>query len=498
MKGTWHTALGYVAKPVGVVGIAAIAVTLWLSGLPRDLGVDIGTWVDDAEAQQAQGQNPQIGGAGKGGRPEGGSPGTDQRGVRGGQPGVTLEDEVFRGGKRAVDPAAEEADEDSDRPDWAGGNPDLNPHRPTDVGRPEDPGQQPTDPGGGKPGDSGKPELVKGDEYGDLFVYVRDPVTGAPILTIENDVNGNEACDTDDTCYYQVYVCEDEECTETRIERLYLVWDEGSEKWAAELPDGVTSLEVEFGRASSVRAPDRVTDHALDEVVKKLDEAATYDADGNITALNVTVDDAGRLVINGATVDSPLENAALYIALLEDEDNPLQPFVEKLLETLNVSKLDLAASALAGSADKTGDITVDFVIYQNAIIDVTNSEFTLVPEDGVPNNGDQTITFEYFDYSDVTYDRTKYDYEVSYYYTPDGGTTVIQSNVNLMDYLDTTNSVDVSSLDGATLFTVQSDDALEIIELMHTQIHDGPLPGDTIVGTTPMPPDLPGVPLVVE
>lgn len=476
MKRTWQTALGYVAKPVGGIGIAAIAVTLWLSGVPRDLGVDI-TLIDDVEAQQARGENPQQGGAGKAGGPAGGGPGgAGQHG--GGQPGTALEDQVFRG-KKAVEPAAEEDDSDSDRPDWAGGNPDLNPHRPSGVGRPEDPGQQPTDPGGGKPGDSGKPALVKGDEYGDLFVYVRDPVTGAPILTIEDDQDGDGNCDVGETCYYQVYVCEDPECTEIRIEKLNLVWDDGSEKWAAELPEGLTSLEVDFGRASSVRAPDRVTDHALEEVVKKLDAAASYDAEGNIIALNVTMDEAGRLVIADATVDSPLENSAIYIALLESDENALDPFVDKLLDTLNVSKLDLAASALAGSADKTGDITEDFVVYQNAIVDTVNSQTIIVADDS-QTPGDQTITFDYYDYSGVAYDRTNYDHEVSYYYTPDEGATVLQSTVNLMDFLNLTNEVaDIGTLDGLSLFSLQSDDSLQIIELIHTQIHDGLLPGDT-------------------
>lgn len=478
MKRTWQTMLGYVAKPVGVLGVVAIAITLGLAGTSRDIGVDLNI-IDDAEAQQAHGENAQKRGAGKGAQPGVGRSGSGQSG--GGQGGVTLEDQVFRG-NNVVEPTAEEPDDDSDRPEWAGGNPDLNPHRPVGGGQPEDPGNQPADPGGGKPGDSGKPVFVKGDEYGDLYVYVRDPVTGEPILTIEND-DGDGNCDVGETCYYEVYVCEDEGCTSTRIERLDLVWDDGSEKWTAELPEGVTSLEVDFGRASSVRAPDRVTDHALDEVVAKLEDAATYDADGNIIALNVTTDDAGRLVINDATVDSPLENASIYIALLQPDENALDPYVDKLLETLNVTELDLAASALAGSADKTGEITNDFVIYQNMIVDTVNTQITIVEDTEVP--GDQTITFDYYDYSGIAYDRSTYDYEVSYYYTPDGGATVLTSTVNLMDYLNLTSDVDPAALDGISLFSVQSDDSLQLIELIHTQIHDGTLPGDTSSAATP-------------
>lgn len=69
------------------------------------------------------------------------------------------------------------ADEDSDRPDWAQGNNDLNPHSK----------------GGGQPGDAGD---MKGDLYGDLYVILRDldagdgdeDINGEPEL----DENGNE------------------------------------------------------------------------------------------------------------------------------------------------------------------------------------------------------------------------------------------------------------------------------------------------------------------
>lgn len=55
-------------------------------------------------------------------------------------------------------------DDDSDRPAWAGGNPELNPH----AGA-----------GGGKPVGAGS---KKGDLYGDLIMLLRNPVSGEAII----------------------------------------------------------------------------------------------------------------------------------------------------------------------------------------------------------------------------------------------------------------------------------------------------------------------------
>ena len=55
---------------------------------------------------------------------------------------------------RPAAPATQEADEDSDRPEWAGGNPDLNDHAGAGTGNPS----------------SG---TTKGDVYGDIVRTVR-------------------------------------------------------------------------------------------------------------------------------------------------------------------------------------------------------------------------------------------------------------------------------------------------------------------------------------
>ena len=354
--------------------------------LDRESGLDapgaVQLAASDTGQKRQQGAGQQGGDSGAGGY---GAGGAAAGGSRGG-----VEDYIFRGGGgRRVIIILE--DDDSDRPDWAGGNTDLNPNRGT---------PNPT------------PGVTKGDDYGDLIVVVRDPVTGAPVL-----VDGE----------YQVCVTPD--CSQ-----VVLTVD-------GEVPEGVTPIEVDFGRASVARAPDRVIDHSLDEVLDRL-----------ATATTVTTDEAGRLVIDGATVDSPLENLAMYIALMTS-DPKLTP---EILAKLPGDVLDLAASMLAGGADKTGTISLDFLVYENVIM-------------GVVDSG------EFYDFSSFAYDRSDYDVSYDYFYTVDG-INVLSATVNLQDYLEATQPT-VDGLSGASLFAVAADDSLEAIELIHTQIHDGVLPG---------------------
>ena len=128
------------------------------------------------------------------------------------------------GGQKGIGRVLEDEDggDDSDRPAWAG--------QPGGEGRPG---------GGGNP----NPGATKGDEYGDLIVLARDPVTGLPIV----DENG------------QYLVCLDVACTST------VPTVDG------EVPAGVTPVEVDFGRAAVARSPDRVADKALDDALAKVD-----------------------------------------------------------------------------------------------------------------------------------------------------------------------------------------------------------------------------------
>ena len=348
-----------------------------------------------SDVQAAQGTGSQQGGQGgmRGGQGQQGAGGQSTQGGQGGKSGM---DRILEA----------EDDSDSDRPDWAGGDKELNPHR-----------------GEGNPA----PGDMKGDEYGDLWVYVRDEITGLPV-TVD--------CDSG-TCY-QVVVCTDADCTTTELFEL-------STDPEAELPAGVVAAEVDLGRLNLGRAPTTVLEHAEDEALSKIT------ADG----VTLSLDPAGRIMVDGVTIDSPLENLALYIAVISGDQTVLSALEPLLAES---SALEIAAALLGGSADKTGEITNDVVFYSNVI-------YNLVP------GGE-----DYVDYSAMTYDRSIYNTVVDYHYYDTDGVTVLNATVNLKDYLEATQPA-LPEEGGITLFTVASDDSLEVVELIHTQVHETLLPG---------------------
>jgi hypothetical protein len=127
------------------------------------------------------------------------------------------------------------------------------------------------------------------------------------------------------------------------------------------------------------------------------------------------------------------------------------PAVLAALDSLPGDPLVLAPALLGAAADKTGEISVDLVYYSNQIYDIVQGA-------------------QVYDYVDFLYDRSIYDQEVTYnYYTDDGA--ILTSSINLKAYLDATQP----TLDGAlgiSLFSIAADDALEIVEFVHTQIQE--------------------------
>ncbi len=370
------------------VAVSLLAAPLFVTGT-FTAGVAQAGVISDANAAPDSGQGQKGAGAG-------GGQGQQGAGGAGGQAG--------QGGKKGIDKVLE-GDDDSDRPAWAGGNTAENPH---------------SGGGGGKPDSAG---TMKGDDYGDLIVLMRDPITGEPLT----DANG------------ELLICLDVACTST------VPTVDG------EIPAGVTPIEVDFGRAAVARSPDKVTDKALTDALAKLT------ADGVV----LSTDEAGRITytVDGvtSTIDSPLENLALYVDLLEGLTSTSTSPTEAALDSL--ATLDTAASLLAGVADKTGDISVDYVVYNNVISDVVDS-------------GD------YYNYSTFTYNRS-YPTDYLYSYSLDGNVTVLSATLDINAYLDAVNG-DLPDDGGVTAFAAAADDALEVIELIHTQIHDSILPGTVV------------------
>jgi hypothetical protein len=340
---------------------------------------------------------------------EGSGEGHQGAGAGGSKQGGQADGTKGSGGKKGMDKVLEEGEDDSDRPAWAGGDPTANPH---------------SGGGEGKPAGAG---TKKGDDYGDLIVLLRNPITGEPIV----DADGEFA------------ICLDVACTST------------VPSVDGEVPAGVTPVEVDFGRSAVARSPSKVSDKSLADALSKLT------VDGAV----ISQDASGRIVVTvdgiSSTIDSPLENLALYIDLMTGlASTTATSSTETALGTL--ATLETAASLLAAVGDKTGDISIDYVVYENVIA-------------GVVDSGD------YYNFTSFTTYVRSYPTDYSYYYTLDGGTTVLTAVLNINTYLTAING-DLPASGGAILFAAAADDAVEVIELLHTQIYSEILPGTV---TTP-------------
>ncbi|UCH47392.1 MAG: hypothetical protein JSU95_15120 [Betaproteobacteria bacterium] len=344
-----------------------------------------GTAITAAYADEHGGKKGAGAGKGRGGQQGAGG----QRGK-----GRDIEDRVFRA----------EPDDDSDRPDWAGV-----------------PGGK-DGAGGGRPPGAGTP---KGDLYGDMVVLFRDE-NGEPIL-----VDG----------FLQVvaFIYDDVgnflPLTDSLGNPVAIPYNEEGDLVTQMTVDGVTyavyPAEVEFGRLSVARSPSRVLDHALDEALSKLTAPAAV----------VELDDSGRLTVDGVTIDSPLENLALYLAYMTSDDGSI-PGVT-LPEGFN------SASLFAAAADKTGVITVDTVVYMNSILGV---------------NSDTA----YYDFSAYSYDRAATWADataVVLVLQPDG--SYKEQTVFIYDAVFANTDWTDPTVGGADDFAQAADDYLRVISFIH-------------------------------
>lgn len=294
------------------------------------------------------------------------------------------------------------AEEDSDRPVWAGVK-------------------------GGKSGGGGKPAgagTKKGDLFGDMVVVLRD-ANGAPILTSTGlvqviayvyDASGNlvPLKDASGNLVVIPYNAEGDLLPTVTI---------GGTTY------DVYSAEVDLGRLSVGRAPNKVLDHSLTEALSKL------------TSGTVTLDSTGRLAVDGVTIDSPLENLALY---------------DKYMTTGSLPGVTLPAgfnpaSLLAAASDKYGSISVDTVVYMNSILGI-NSGTT------------------YYDFSTTNYDRyTTWKNATATVLVYDAAKNVyVPTVVNLYDAVfNSTNWVDPTATGGADDFATAADDYRAVIEFVH-------------------------------
>ena len=322
-----------------------------------------------------------------------------QQGSRGRTPGETT-DRGHRGMDDIFRDVGGSEDEDSDRPDYAG-----------QRGGPED--------HGGRPADSGS---TRGTLYGDMYVILRD-ANGVPILNGAGfvqpiDANGN----------------------------LIPLDEEG-----APIDPSLTQ-EVELGRLNVGRSPGTVLDRRAEEVVTMLSSA---------TALSL--DPAGRLVVTvdgvAKTIDSPLENLAIYVALMTlgtipgVTDLPGTEFDHLVDGVFTVADMASAASFLAAASDKASSLTLDDIAYINAIAGIHTAQAG-------------EVTYSDMDYSSFSYDRSDVYGDVTatvLVLQPNGSWVPTEVNI----YEAVFGSADYSGSGTFSAFAQSADDARAIINYIH-------------------------------
>lgn len=306
---------------------------------------------------------------------------------------------------------------------------------------------------------------MENPDYGDLIVIERDK-DGVPVLDAFGclqplDINGN-------------LISLDAEC---------------------EVVDGAAVVEVDFGRLSLARSPEKVRQQALDEVIQAIKDC-----------LKVSLDPAGRLALKykivnpdtgdkevvWKTVDSPRENLALYTQLMKfghlqtacgeiasdrgdettyrpcldsDVDYPkfkstvkyILPGVSKSTdaEPLSNRDLTLASFFLAGAGDKSGAITVDLVQYINAILDI-------------PNLTNAWSDLEFVNYSSFIYKRSnKFSGYVSVIQPSGSDGMWEETEVDLLEWLTYLDENEKDRWRNITGFVQAANDSLQTILFLH-------------------------------
>lgn len=315
-------------------------------------------------------------------------------------------------GRRASGEATggEGEEEDSDRPEWAGGKGGRNDR-------------------GEKPGDAGS---ARGDLYGDMYVILRD-ANGVPILNAQGFV---QPIDKDGN--------------------LIPLDAEGAPI------DPTLAQEVEIGRLNAARSPDQVLDQRAEEVVALLNAATA-----------ITTDAAGRLVVTSPdgtskTIDAPLENMAIYVALMTQgtipgvTDLPGTEYDHLVDGTLTNADKVSAVSFLAAAADKFTSLSLDAIAYENAIL-------------GISTTSQGTVTYSNVDYSAYSYDRSDTYSDVTasvLVKQPDGSYRV--TDVNIYDAVFGSN--DYTATGTFAAFATAVDDSRAVINY----IHEYAIPADSL------------------
>ncbi len=230
--------------------------------------------------------------------------------------------------------------------------------------------------GGGGGGDTG------GDLYADLYVLTRDldPANGGGNGEAVLDANGQTIPVGLDPVTQDIFP-------------IYHV--EGAEGDFEIPPDQLAFVqEVVLERANVARAPASVLEHALEEALGKL-----------TAGTSITTDASGRIVVDGATIDSPLENLALYKQIMTaGGSNSWTEVQANAAANLPAQIVDLLASGwdptglLGGVFSKFAPVSLDAVLTEHSILGVNE----------VTGTGD-TLQIDYFSFNQGNSEAYDYD-----------------------------------------------------------------------------------------
>lgn len=341
-----------------------------------------------------------------------------------------------------------DSDDDSDQPVWAGKY-----------------GDRTKTPGGGNHGK----DTQKGTDYGDLFVMLRDDY--GSLVYVDEDGN---VCQGEGSCF-PVAIILDEAGT---IVGYFILLDD------VDPPDTVT--EVDFGRLNISRAPSKVLEHSLDEALSKLNGIVITEEN-----LDELTDYSGRLLVAAdVAIDSPLENLALYQAVLDAYDGKFEKpedklysaewFTEDEVSYLKITVGDLtltmeeavipqlAASMLAAASDKTGTLSVDEVAYISKFLDVDDELATMVED-----YSDWYHPEEFYDvsFNVVVINETSGQPEIQ---EVNLLTNVAFNTISPIDELEAFDNIfkpedyyPGDMLTGIDIFTQAADDSVQVLEFVH-------------------------------
>lgn len=184
--------------------------------------------------------------------------------------------------------------------------------------------------------------------------------------------------------------------------------------------------EVDSGRLNLARSSQDVLDAAYEEALSTINKGTsiTLDPAGRLVMLDLVEDEF--VIAAEKTIDSPLENLALYqrlllegclsatanVSLTEQTANALEDAGLANLVCVNetdpVSNEDLlnAAAFLGGSGDKSSRYNIDIIVYLNNMLGINH----IVAEE---KHGGSITVAGYYDFGDFTYFRDTSDLTVT-------------------------------------------------------------------------------------